>query len=97
MALDHVRDFVMVAAAQDPMADPNVGVALFMTRWITHFCAPVSVLLGVSAGLMAARKTPRELGLFLLTRGLTRASHNGSSVNPGPRGRLYFPIVSGSA
>ena len=71
MALDHVRDFVMVAAASDPMTDPNVSPSLFFTRWITHFCAPVFVCLaGVSAGLMATRKTPRDLGIFLLTRGL---------------------------
>jgi uncharacterized membrane protein len=71
MALDHVRDFVMVAASSDPMTDPNVGASLFFTRWITHFCAPVFVCLaGVSAGLMATRKTARELAVFLLTRGL---------------------------
>lgn len=71
MALDHVRDFVMVAASSDPMTDPNVGASLFFTRWITHFCAPVFVCLaGVSAGLTVTRKTPRELGAFLLTRGL---------------------------
>jgi hypothetical protein len=40
MAIDHVRDFLMVAAEQDPMANPNVTVGLFVTRWITHFCAP---------------------------------------------------------
>jgi uncharacterized membrane protein len=71
MALDHVRDFVMLAAASDPMTDPMVGAGLFFTRWITHFCAPVFVVLaGVSAGLMAVRKTRPELGTFLLTRGL---------------------------
>jgi uncharacterized membrane protein len=70
MAIDHVRDYVMVGAAQDPMADPNIGAALFFTRWITHFCAPVFVFLaGTSAGLMAARKSPSDLGVFLLKRG----------------------------
>ena len=33
MAIDHVRDMVMAAAQQDPMADPNVSVGLFATRW----------------------------------------------------------------
>ena len=71
MALDHVRDYVMVAAEQDPMANPNIGAALFFTRWITHYCAPTFVFLaGTSAGLMASRKTPSALGGFLLTRGL---------------------------
>src|SRR5262245_55675121 len=71
MAIDHVRDFLMVAAQQDPMADPNVSVGLFVTRWITHFCAPVFVLLaGVSAGLIGARRSRADLGRFLVTRGL---------------------------
>ena len=71
MALDHVRDFMMLAAAQDPLVDPDVTPGLFFTRWITHFCAPVFVLLaGVSAGLMTARRAPPALGVFLATRGL---------------------------
>src|SRR5258708_2574825 len=57
MAIDHVRDFFLFGTEQDPMANPNITAGLFATRWITHFCAPVFVLLaGVSAGLMAARK-----------------------------------------
>ena len=71
MAIDHVRDYFLANNLQDPMNDPNVDPAIYLTRWITHFCAPVFVLLaGTSAGLMAARKTPQELGMFLLKRGL---------------------------
>lgn len=71
MALDHARDFFHAGALIDPMGDPNVSPALFFTRWITHFCAPVFVCLaGVSSGLMQARKSSAEIARFLLTRGL---------------------------
>jgi len=71
MAIDHTRDFFSTSMSIDPMNDPNVGLPLALTRWITHFCAPVFVFLaGTSAGLMAVRKTSAELGRFLLTRGL---------------------------
>ena len=71
MAIDHVRDYIVFGAQADPTSDPNVSAAMFFTRWITHYCAPVfTVLAGVSAGLMTARKSHGELGRFLLTRGL---------------------------
>jgi uncharacterized membrane protein len=69
MAIDHVRDFTMVGTEQDPMTNPNITAALFLTRWITHFCAPVFVLLaGTSAGLMRARKSRHALAQFLVSR-----------------------------
>src|SRR6478672_2825875 len=71
MALDHVRDSVMLGSMQDPTADPSTGPLLFATRWITHFCAPTFVFLaGTSAGMMARRKKPADLASFLLARGL---------------------------
>ena len=71
MALDHVRDFTMAGTEIDPMTNPNIGVGLFFTRWITHFCAPVFVFLaGTSAGLMTARKSGHALARFLASRGV---------------------------
>lgn len=74
MVLDHTRDFVHAPALQfiDPTDLARTSVAIFFTRWITHYCAPVFVFLaGVGAYLQFARgKSRRELSTFLLTRGL---------------------------
>ena len=49
MALDHTREYLSIVKGFDTSA---MTPAYFFTRWITHFCAPVFVLLaGVSAGL----------------------------------------------
>lgn len=73
MMLDHTRDFVHNAVYQfDPLDLSRTNVALFFTRWITHFCAPVFVFLaGTGAYLQFARgKSKSELSRFLVTRGV---------------------------
>ena len=72
MALDHTRDFFHIAAlTDDPLNLNTTTPQLFFTRWITHFCAPVFVFLsGTSAYLQSARKSKKELCLFLIKRGL---------------------------
>jgi uncharacterized membrane protein len=70
MALDHTRDFF--SDARFDLMDPSqTTLAIFLTRWVTHICAPAFVFLaGVSAGLMAARKPTAALSMFLAKRGL---------------------------
>jgi uncharacterized membrane protein len=73
MMLDHTRDFIHNASQQfDPTDLSRTNVALFLTRWITHFCAPVFVFLaGTSAYLQFARgKSKSELSRFLVSRGI---------------------------
>jgi uncharacterized membrane protein len=65
MAIDHVRVYSGV-----PAGGPTAGV--FLTRWVTHFCAPVFVFLaGTSAFLHLRTLRDRSaLARFLVTRGL---------------------------
>jgi uncharacterized membrane protein len=74
MALDHVRDFFHSAAmSQSPTNMATTTPAIFLTRWITHFCAPVFLFTaGASAFLWMARgnRTKAQLSRFLVTRGL---------------------------
>jgi uncharacterized membrane protein len=70
MALDHTRDYIGNAAL-NPTNLATTTLGLFLTRWITHFCAPTfSLLTGVGAFLMLRRRTKRQVSWFLLTRGI---------------------------
>ena len=68
MALDHTRDFFSNYAG-DPVDLGNASAGIFLTRWITHFCAPVFVFLA-GAGAFLSNKPKPELARFLVTRGL---------------------------
>src|SRR5260370_34005268 len=73
MALDHSRDFFSNSAAVfDPTDLSRTTPVLFLTRWITHFCAPVFIFLaGTGAYLWQEHgRETCELAKYLATRGL---------------------------
>jgi uncharacterized membrane protein len=73
MALDHVRDYFHYEAFHFAPNDlSQTTAAIFFTRFVTHFCAPVFVFLaGTSAFLSGAKmKNKKELSVWLVKRGL---------------------------
>ena len=70
MALDHTRDFFGVISIS-PTDLSRASAPLFLTRWVTHICAPVFFLLtGAGASLARRRRTSSGLVRLLVTRGL---------------------------
>jgi len=74
MALDHCRDFFHYDTSidHDPLDFATTTPFLFLTRWITHFCAPIFVFLsGTGIFLYGSKgKTKKQVAIFLFTRGL---------------------------
>jgi uncharacterized membrane protein len=72
MALDHVRDFFSDRLFLDATDLTTTTPANFLTRWVTHFCAPTFIFLaGTAAFLSSTRgKSKPALSWFLLTRGI---------------------------
>lgn len=71
MALDHVRWYLSDFRG-DPTNLANASVAIFLTRWVTHFCAPAFVFLAGTGTFLHGRRTESRAALsrFLLARGL---------------------------
>ncbi|MDE5079040.1 MAG: heparan-alpha-glucosaminide N-acetyltransferase domain-containing protein, partial [Trichodesmium sp. St2_bin6] len=71
MTLDHVR-FFFSNADFNPLDLTQSNIPLFLTRWVTHICAPTFIFLaGIGAYLSLKRgKSKPKLCRFLLLRGL---------------------------
>ncbi|HYM76435.1 MAG TPA: heparan-alpha-glucosaminide N-acetyltransferase domain-containing protein [Candidatus Dormibacteraeota bacterium] len=74
MAIDHLRDYVARSAQQFLPTDlTRTTPAIFFTRWITHFCAPVFMLtagLGAYLWMTRGRHSKGELSRLLVSRGI---------------------------
>ncbi|MGH9503059.1 MAG: DUF1624 domain-containing protein [Terriglobales bacterium] len=74
MAIDHLRDYIARSAMQFSPTDlTRTTAAIFFTRWITHFCAPVFMLtagLGAFFWMSRGHHSKGELTRFLITRGI---------------------------
>ncbi|MDB5305155.1 MAG: hypothetical protein JWM97_2704 [Phycisphaerales bacterium] len=96
MALDHTRYFISNAPF-DPTDIAHTTAPYFLTRWVTHFCAPVFVFLaGVGAFLSQTRgRTKSQTAYFLWTRGVLLIALEctlvrlGGSFNPDLRRQTF--------
>jgi uncharacterized membrane protein len=73
MALDHVRDLMHIdSITQSPTDLTTTTPLLFVTRWITHLCAPIFVFLaGTSVYLLLQKKgNVGEVRKLTIKRGL---------------------------
>jgi len=72
MLIDHVREtWFLHMQVGDPVDAVTVDPALFFTRLLSSFCAPVFVALtGLSAWLYGQSHSKQETSVFLLKRGL---------------------------
>ena len=71
MALDHTRDFLSYARPA-PEDVAHTSAALFFTRFITHFCAPVFAFLAGTGAFLSTRrgKSLKQVSWFFFSRGL---------------------------
>ena len=74
MAVDHIRDYVARSAQQFLPTDlTRTTPAIFLTRCITHFCAPVFMLtagLGAYLWMNRGHHSKGELSRLLISRGI---------------------------
>jgi uncharacterized membrane protein len=70
MALDHTRGYFLNVQFEITDLSRTSG-RYFLTRWVTHFCAPTFIFLaGISAFQAGRSRTAASLASFLFTRGL---------------------------
>jgi uncharacterized membrane protein len=81
MALDHVRDVLhLPALTQDPTNLATTTAPIFLTRWITHLCAPTFVFLSGTSAYLSLQK---------------RITANRDTIIPGRESARFFLLKRG--
>lgn len=72
MLLDHTRMYFHYDAFfYEPTDLKNTNLPVFLTRWITHFCAPVFIFLtGLSSFLSGLKSNRKKMSIWLIKRGI---------------------------
>jgi uncharacterized membrane protein len=73
MALDHTREYMHLTSITQNPTDLSVTTpAIFLTRWITHLCAPIFVFLSGTSAYLSLKKhgNVAKSRNFLLSRGI---------------------------
>lgn len=73
MALDHIRDLMHIPSlTQNPTDLTTTTAGIFLTRWITHLCAPTFVFLSGASAYISFKNSNNlaESKRFLLSRGI---------------------------
>lgn len=94
MALDHTRDFFQ-PINYNPTDLTQASTALFLTRFITHYCAATFVFLaGTGSFLFLSRgKTKSEAFRFLLSRGIWLVILELTIIHWGWGGGLFLQVI----
>lgn len=96
MALDHIRDLLHTTSQSEDALDFNTTTGpLFLTRWITHLCAPTFVFLAGTSAYFTKKKQ-NNLSVtrrFLLTRGLWFILLELTVIGLGIWGDIFFHSI----
>ncbi len=93
MALDHCREILFVHASADPLDLSTTSASLFLTRWVTHLCAPSFVFLSGASAYLSTVKTGSANGNFLISRGLWLILLEVTVVNFGIWFDIHFQVI----
>lgn len=96
MAIDHIRDLLHTTSlSQDPLDLNTTTPGLFMTRWITHLCAPVFVFLAGTSAFLAlqAQNDLSKTTHFLRQRGLLLVFLEVTVISFGIWSDIYFRTI----